>query len=134
MLIAAGAQLRNGIKSLASIQFSTSIPQKRYFTSHITMATHANLTLSSGITISTPTGILINNEWSTSSDGAKFLIHNPATGEELLEISHATPADVDRAVASARSAFNTTWGRNSVPSERAKCLLISSLFIQFGPA
>jgi aldehyde dehydrogenase (NAD+) len=46
---------------------------------------------------------------------------NPATGEVLAEVGTADESDVDRAVAAARLAFETTWG--PMPgAERAKYL------------
>lgn len=60
-----------------------------------------------------------DNEWSESSDKATFSIINPATGQKLLDCSHASSADVDRAVASARKAFKTSWGNNVPSTERA---------------
>ena len=46
---------------------------------------------------------------------------DPSNGEALDEIADSSSADVDRAVANARSAFET-WGR-ATPSERSKALL-----------
>jgi len=46
---------------------------------------------------------------------------NPATEEVLAEIGTASPADVDRAVAAARKAFEKVWGPMS-GAERAKYL------------
>ncbi|MBA3907461.1 MAG: aldehyde dehydrogenase family protein, partial [Pseudonocardiales bacterium] len=46
---------------------------------------------------------------------------NPATEEVLAEVGTAAPDDVDRAVAAARRAYETTWGPMS-GAERAKYL------------
>jgi len=40
----------------------------------------------------------------------------------LLKVASAGAKDVDLAVAAARKAFKTTWGRNVVPGERAALL------------
>ena len=37
--------------------------------------------------------------------GETFATINPATGEEICQVQHAGPADVDRAVASAAEGF-----------------------------
>jgi betaine-aldehyde dehydrogenase len=58
---------------------------------------------------------------SLASDGETEPILNPATGEEMALAANSTPADVDRAVAAARSAFET-YSR-STPAERAQVLL-----------
>lgn len=57
-----------------------------------------------------------------AKDGSTFEVLNPATGELLTNVSHAKTADVDLAVKAARTAFKTTWGKNSTPSDRAALL------------
>lgn len=57
-----------------------------------------------------------------SSDKSTFEVLNPATGEPLTQVSHGKSADVDLAVLAARKAFKTTWGKNSLPSDRARLL------------
>lgn len=80
----------------------------------------SKITLLNGRTATVPTGLFINNEWRKASDGGTFSTVNPSTGKHLLDFAHATTADVDDAVKAARVAFNTTWGRNSLPGERAR--------------
>jgi acyl-CoA reductase-like NAD-dependent aldehyde dehydrogenase len=66
--------------------------------------------------------LLINGEWHDAS--RTFATINPATGEELAQVADATPAEVDRAVAAARAAFddpNSKWRRIS-SSERGRLL------------
>jgi acyl-CoA reductase-like NAD-dependent aldehyde dehydrogenase len=57
-----------------------------------------------------------------ASDGATFLVRNPATGEALYEVAHGTAEDVDRAVAAARAAFDDGRWRHIAPRERARTL------------
>lgn len=83
---------------------------------------YQSISLLDGRIASTPTGLFINNEWVASSDGTTFTTLNPATGEHLLDVQAASDADVDSAVKAARKAFNTTWGKNSLPSERARLI------------
>lgn len=47
---------------------------------------------------------------------------NPATGEVLLKVASGGAKDVDLAVAAARKAFKTSWGRKVAPGERAALL------------
>jgi aldehyde dehydrogenase (NAD+) len=47
-------------------------------------------------------GLFIDNAWSPPAD--TFASNNPADGKELAQLTQATPADVDRAVAAARRA------------------------------
>jgi aldehyde dehydrogenase (NAD+) len=62
---------------------------------------------------------LFLGEWSEAQSGASFTTLNPATEEALAEIATADASDVDRAVRSARRAYDKTW-RKIRPSERAK--------------
>lgn len=66
-----------------------------------------------------------DNEFVPSSDGKTFDTLNPATGEKIVSISHATKDDVDAAVKAARKAFKTTWGNNIAAETRG--LLMNKL-------
>jgi len=50
-------------------------------------------------------GMLIGGEWVAAADGATFETLDPATGQPIASVPAAGPADVDRAVAAARTAF-----------------------------
>ena len=65
-------------------------------------------------------GMLIDGELVASSDGAVLASENPATEEVIGRIPACAAADVDRAVAAARAAFDG-WAATS-PEERAKYL------------
>ena len=66
--------------------------------------------------------MLINGARVASSDGAVFNSNNPYTGLPWATAPEATEDDVNRAVMSARAAFNSPeWGRSS-PAFRAKLL------------
>ncbi|WP_262850709.1 aldehyde dehydrogenase family protein [Mumia quercus] len=65
-------------------------------------------------------GLFIDGAFTEGADGRTFKTVNPATEEVLAEVTEATDADVDAAVAAARRAF-CTWSR--MPGrERAKYL------------
>jgi aldehyde dehydrogenase (NAD+) len=70
-----------------------------------------------------PGKLLINGEWTESAK--TFETINPATGEVLTRVAEASAADVDRAVAAARAAFEKTgkgaW-RSMSASERGRLL------------
>jgi acyl-CoA reductase-like NAD-dependent aldehyde dehydrogenase len=72
----------------------------------------------------TPGKLLIGGEWRDSSDGKTFDTVNPATGEVLTQIASATQADVEKAVAAARKAFDDPAGpwQKMTASERGKLL------------
>ncbi|HEV3228257.1 MAG TPA: aldehyde dehydrogenase family protein, partial [Solirubrobacteraceae bacterium] len=70
--------------------------------------------------------LLIDGQHVPAADGRTFATLDPGTGTVLAEVAHAGPADVDRAVAAARAAFDESspWRRSS-PAERGR--LISRL-------
>src|SRR5215207_525211 len=55
-------------------------------------------------------GLFIGGEFVDPIDGTPFKSVNPATEEVLSEVVAAGPADVDRAVAAARTAYEKVWG------------------------
>jgi aldehyde dehydrogenase (NAD+) len=66
-------------------------------------------------------GLFIDGGFGPAVTGATFPTIDPATEEPLSQIAEAGPADVDRAVAAARTAYERTWA--PMPgSERAKYL------------
>ncbi|KAG2013751.1 aldehyde dehydrogenase, variant 2 [Coprinopsis cinerea AmutBmut pab1-1] len=76
-----------------------------------------------GKSIQVPTGLFINNEFRHSVDsGERIDAINPATEEVLCSVVAASEKDIDVAVAAAREAFNTTWGKNVTGWERARLL------------
>ena len=50
--------------------------------------------------------LFINNEWVSSTHDATLAVEDPSTGREVARIVDASDADVDRAVAAARAAFD----------------------------
>jgi aldehyde dehydrogenase (NAD+) len=66
-------------------------------------------------------GLFLNGEFVPAAGGATFPTVNPATEEPLARVAEAGPADVDRAVAVARQAYEQVWGPMP-PAERAKYL------------
>ncbi len=66
-------------------------------------------------------GLFVAGEFRPAADGRTFATINPATEEPLAQVAMAGLADVDAAVAAARSAYDQVWG--PMPgSERAKYL------------
>jgi aldehyde dehydrogenase (NAD+) len=73
-------------------------------------------------------GLFIDGEFVDGS-GGRFKTVNPATEEVLSEVVEASAADVDRAVAAARRAFDGVWG--PMPgAERAKYLYRIARIVQ----
>ncbi|TFC01594.1 NAD-dependent succinate-semialdehyde dehydrogenase [Cryobacterium adonitolivorans] len=69
---------------------------------------------------SVPTGLFVGGQWRPASDGGTLDVHDPSTGQVLLSIANATPADglaaLDAAVAAQRG-----WLRTA-PRVRAEIL------------
>ncbi len=68
------------------------------------------------------TRLFIGGAFAEAASGETFDTIDPATGERIAAISSAGPADVDRAVAAARRAFDEGPWRRTTPPERAKTL------------
>lgn len=66
--------------------------------------------------------MLINGELVQSTSGEFFETRNPATGEVIAYVPKGTKDDVDKAVAAARTAFETSWAKTS-PSKRTRLLM-----------
>src|SRR5437588_6389528 len=57
-----------------------------------------------------PFGLFISNQWVKPASGQYIESINPATGKQLAKVAAANSADVDAAVAAARTAFES-WGK-----------------------
>ncbi|MDQ3416249.1 MAG: aldehyde dehydrogenase family protein [Actinomycetota bacterium] len=74
-------------------------------------------------------GLFIGGEFTAGAGSASFKTINPATEEVLAEVTEAGEADVDRAVAAARRAYERVWG--PMPGrERAKYLFRIARIVQ----
>ena len=73
--------------------------------------------------IKRPDCLFINGEWVSATSGSQISVVAPATEEVRIVVAEANAADIDRAVAAARAAFDTgPWPRMS-HKERAGYLL-----------
>ena len=63
--------------------------------------------------------LFINGEFVLSSDGKYFDTINPSNEKKIAEVAEAGKADIDKAVASARKAYDKTWSKMH-PKERGK--------------
>lgn len=68
-----------------------------------------------------PINHLINGAEVPAASGNSFATFNPSNGETLAQVAFGAAADVDRAVAAARTALDGPWSRLS-PSARSKIL------------
>jgi acyl-CoA reductase-like NAD-dependent aldehyde dehydrogenase len=67
--------------------------------------------------------LLIDGEWSEAESGDRFQAINPANGEEITTVAAADKGDVDRAVASARTAYDDGRWSNLSPRDRGQILI-----------
>ena len=70
-----------------------------------------------------PMGMLIGGDWTQAASGETFETVNPATGSVLATVASGGPADVDRAVAAARRAFEEPSWASMNPHDRTLVLL-----------
>ncbi|XP_071044254.1 retinal dehydrogenase 2 [Parasteatoda tepidariorum] len=69
------------------------------------------------------TKIFINDEWQNSVSGKKIPVFNPSTNEKICDVEEGDKADVDKAVASAKTAFkNGSVWRTMNAYERGRLL------------
>src|SRR3954469_3646273 len=74
-------------------------------------------------------GLFIDGELVDGAGGSAFKTISPSTEEVLSEVTAASAADVDRAVAAARTAYDRVWGR--MPgAERGKYLFRIARILQ----
>jgi phenylacetaldehyde dehydrogenase len=66
--------------------------------------------------------LLIDGQWVDSLSGQTFATINPATEDVLVQVALGDAADIDRAVAAARKAFDTGPWPRMLPAERQRIL------------
>src|SRR5438132_1828857 len=73
--------------------------------------------------------LFINGQFVDAESGKTFTSPNPATGETFAEVAEADKADIDKAVAAARKAFEGKWSRMSA-RDRGRLLYKLSQLIE----
>jgi len=68
-----------------------------------------------------PSHCLIGGQWAPCASGQTLPLVNPSDGTALCQIARGGAADIDAAVAAARSAFEGAWGRTTAV-ERGRIL------------
>jgi aldehyde dehydrogenase (NAD+) len=66
--------------------------------------------------------LFIQGKWEDARGGASYPVHNPATEELVAHAADAAPEDMERAIESARRAFDEGPWRKTTPSDRARVL------------
>lgn len=70
-----------------------------------------------------PTQLFIDGSYVSAADGSTFELFRPSDGRRLTDVAAASAEDVDRAVASARIAFESGVWSGMSPSDRKATLL-----------
>jgi acyl-CoA reductase-like NAD-dependent aldehyde dehydrogenase len=80
---------------------------------------------------SEPKQLLIGGEKADAADGATFETLDPATGTVITTVAQAGAADVDRAVAAARAAFehDAPW-RKMTPGDRGRAMTRFAMLVE----
>ena len=65
-----------------------------------------------------PARLLIGGEWVQPAASERIPVIDPATGAEIASVADATRADVDKAVAAAREAFERGAWSTLLPAQR----------------
>ena len=73
--------------------------------------------------------LFIDGQWMDAISGKTFTTPNPATGEDLAEVSEADKADIDKVVNAARRAFEGKWSKMSA-RDRGRILYKLSKLIE----
>src|SRR5215212_7457673 len=73
----------------------------------------------------------IDGAFVDAAEGATDTVVNPATGDELAQAPASSQADVDRAVAAARTAFDT-WSRTTPATRQAALLALADVLEEHG--
>jgi aldehyde dehydrogenase (NAD+) len=74
-----------------------------------------------------PKKLFIGGEWVAPASGKEFPTVNPATGEVIAHLAEGNAADVDRAVAAARRAFEGEWSRWSAYDRQRLLIRVAEL-------
>jgi phenylacetaldehyde dehydrogenase len=73
-------------------------------------------------TLARKPALFINNQWVNSTHGETLAVEDPSSGKEICRIVDASDADVDRAVAAARVAFDDGRWSNLPPNKRERII------------
>ena len=77
--------------------------------------------------------MLVGGDWVGAASGKTFEVFNPATGEVLANVAEGDSEDIDRAVMTARAAFDTGPWTKMTPSERGRIIhRIGDLILDHG--
>jgi phenylacetaldehyde dehydrogenase len=77
--------------------------------------------------------MLIGGDWVAAASGQSFETLDPATGDVLASVARGSSEDIDRAVKTARAAFETGPWRRMSPSDRGRAIhRLGDLILEHG--
>ena len=74
------------------------------------------------------TSLFIDDDWVDAADERTIPVHNPATGQVIGSVAHASVPDLDRALAAAQRGFEV-W-RDHTPAKRSKIMRQAAALIR----
>ena len=74
------------------------------------------------------TSLFIDDDWVDAADERTIPVHNPATGQVIGSVAHASVSDLDRALAAAQRGFEV-W-RDFTPAKRGKIMRQAAALIR----
>ena len=97
------------------------------------MATEVEVNPSALEFVTSERRMLVGGDWVGAASGKTFEVFNPATGEVLANVAEGDSEDIDRAVMTARAAFDTGPWTKMTPSERGRIIhRIGDLILDHG--
>ena len=82
------------------------------------------------LSIHAPNCVFVDGKWSSPRGSGRLSVISPVTEEEIMNFPDGTPEDMDRAVASARAAFDTGPWPRLTPQERGAMLMKVAVVLQ----
>jgi betaine-aldehyde dehydrogenase len=77
--------------------------------------------------------LFIDGQWVDAESGKTFETPNPATGQTLAEVAEADKADIDKAVAAARRAYEGKWSKMSARDRGRLMYKLAQLIEEHSP-
>ncbi len=74
------------------------------------------------------TSLFIDDDWVDAADERTIPVHNPASGQVIGSVAHASVSDLDRALAAAQRGFEV-W-RDFTPAKRGKVMRQAAALIR----
>jgi len=88
----------------------------------MTHVAHAALSAATKAFLAKPRKLLIGGEWVDAVSGKTFPVYDPGTGTQIATVAEADKADIDRAVAAARKAFEAKSWSGIKPDQRERLI------------